>query len=88
MRILFALLQKEFIQIKRNKTILRLIIVLPVVQLLILVNAATLEMNNLQIAVYDNDDSASVAGWLVNWMHRHFSGCLLRLQMLNRVSVK
>lgn len=58
MRILFALLQKEFIQIKRNKTILRLIIVLPVVQLLILVNAATLEMNNLQIAVSDNDHSA------------------------------
>lgn len=58
MRILFALLQKEFIQIKRNKTILRLIIVLPVVQLLILVNAATLEMRNLQIAVYDNDHSA------------------------------
>ncbi len=58
MRILVSLLQKEFLQIKRNKTILRLIIVLPVVQLLILVNAATLDMKNLEIAVCDYDHSS------------------------------
>ncbi|SFF00388.1 ABC transporter permease [Thermophagus xiamenensis] len=57
MRILFYLLQKEFIQIYRNKTILRLIFVIPVVQLLILVNAATLEMRKQQLSVVDEDHS-------------------------------
>jgi len=57
MRILFYLLQKEFIQIYRNKTILRLIIVIPIVQLLILVNAATFEMKNLKLTVADQDHS-------------------------------
>ncbi|MFW5754746.1 MAG: ABC transporter permease, partial [Marinilabiliaceae bacterium] len=57
MRILGYLLQKEFIQIIRNKTILRLIFVLPVVQLIILVNAATLDMRDLDIGVSDQDHS-------------------------------
>jgi ABC-2 type transport system permease protein len=58
MRTLYYLLQKEFIQITRNKTILRLIFVLPVVQLLVLVNAATLDMKNLAISVCDHDHSS------------------------------
>ena len=58
MRILFYLLQKEFLQIVRNKTILRLIFILPVVQLLVLVNAATLDMKNLQISIVDHDHSS------------------------------
>lgn len=57
MRILGYLLQKEFLQIIRNKTILRLIFVLPVVQLIILVNAATLDMKDLDIGVRDKDHS-------------------------------
>jgi ABC-2 type transport system permease protein len=57
MRILYYLLQKEFIQIFRNKTILRLIFILPVVQLLVLVNAATLDMKNLEIVICDQDHS-------------------------------
>jgi len=58
MRILSHLLQKEFIQIIRNKTILRLIFFLPVLQLIILVNAATLDMKDLNIGVCDQDHSA------------------------------
>jgi ABC-2 type transport system permease protein len=57
MRTLYYLLQKEFIQIYRNKTILRLIFVIPVVQLLILVNAATLEMKNIKLSVVNHDHS-------------------------------
>jgi ABC-2 type transport system permease protein len=57
MRILGYLLQKEFIQIIRNKTILRLIFILPVVQLIILVNAATLDMKDLHIGICDQDHS-------------------------------
>ncbi len=58
MRTLFYLLQKEFLQIFRNRTMLPLIFVLPVVQLVILVNAATLEMKNIRVTVVDNDISS------------------------------
>lgn len=57
MRTIFYLLQKEFIQIFRNKTILPLMFIMPMVQLLILVNAATMTMKNLRIEVVDNDSS-------------------------------
>ena len=57
MRIIFYLLQKEFIQVFRNRTMLPLIFVLPVVQLLVLVNAATMDMKNLKLTVADQDQS-------------------------------
>ena len=58
MRTLYYLLQKEFIQIVRNKTILRLIFILPVVQLLVLVNAATMDMKNMEMVICDQDHSS------------------------------
>jgi len=58
MRILFYLLQKEFLQIFRNKTMLPLIFILPVVQLIVLVNAATMDMKNIRVTVVDHDISA------------------------------
>ncbi|PWD97574.1 ABC transporter permease [Marinilabilia rubra] len=58
MRILYYLLQKEFIQIVRNKIILRLIFILPVVQLLVLVNAATMDMKNMEMVICDQDHSS------------------------------
>lgn len=57
MRMLLFLLQKEFLQVLRNKLFLRLLLVLPVVQLLVLVHAATMDMKNLQIVVCDLDHS-------------------------------
>jgi len=57
MRIILYLLQKEFLQIFRNKTILPLIFVLPVVQLVVLVNAATMDMKNIRVTIVDNDIS-------------------------------
>jgi len=58
MRRIFILLQKEFIQIFRNKTILPIIFVLPIVQLLILANAATQEMKNIRFTIVDFDNSS------------------------------
>lgn len=55
-RILF-ILQKEFIQIFRNKGMLPIIFVVPIIQLLILVNAADFEVANIRIAVQDRDHS-------------------------------
>jgi len=59
MRTIFFILQKEFIQILRNRTMLPLIVILPFVQLLILVNAATFEMKNIDLYVVDKDLSTT-----------------------------
>ena len=57
MRILGFLLRKEFSQIFRNKSILAMIIVMPVMQLIILPLAANYEVKNINLAVIDNDHS-------------------------------
>ncbi len=57
MRVLKLLLIKEFKQIFRNKAILPIIFVLPVIQLLILPMAADFEIKNINISVVDHDRS-------------------------------
>ncbi|MGM0529862.1 MAG: ABC transporter permease [Bacteroidota bacterium] len=65
MKTITYILQKEFIQILRHRTMLAMIIVMPFVQLLILVNAATFDMKNIDIYVVDRDQS-STSRQLVN----------------------
>ena len=65
MKTILFILQKEFIQILRNRTMLPLIIILPFVQLLILVNAATFDMKDIDVYVVDRDLS-STSRQLVN----------------------
>ena len=57
MRTLLFLIQKEFIQIARNKTMLPLIFIMPIVQLVILVYAADLNMKSIEYSVFDLDAS-------------------------------
>ncbi len=57
MRTLRFLLQKEFRQIFRDPSILRIIFMMPVIQLMILPWAADYEMKNIQLAVTDLDHS-------------------------------
>lgn len=57
MRTLKFLLQKEFRQIFRDPSILRIILVMPVIQLLILPWAADYEVKNIKLALVDNDRS-------------------------------
>ena len=57
MRTLKFLLRKEFLQIFRDKLILRMIFALPVIQLIILPYAATYEIKNITLSVVDNDHS-------------------------------
>lgn len=59
MRTLFYLLQKEFRQIFRNKAILAIIMVMPMVQLLIIPLAADYEIKNINLSVVDHDHSTS-----------------------------
>ena len=58
MRTIKFLLQKEFRQIFRNKAILAMAIVMPVMQLLVLPLAANYEVKNVNVAVIDNDHSS------------------------------
>jgi ABC-2 type transport system permease protein len=55
MRTIAFILYKEFLQIFRNKTMLPIIFVVPVVQLIILAHAATMEMKHIELYVVDND---------------------------------
>jgi ABC-2 type transport system permease protein len=59
MRTILYIIQKEFIQVFRNKSMLPIIFVIPIVQLIILVNAATLEMKQINMCVVDNDLSST-----------------------------
>lgn len=58
MRSLRFLLQKEFRQIFRNSSILRIIFIMPMLQLLVLPLAADYEMKNIKLSVVDHDHSA------------------------------
>ena len=58
MRTLKLLLEKEFLQILRNKTILMIVLVGPVIQLLLLPLAADFSVKNILLAVVDNDHSS------------------------------
>lgn len=58
MRILKYLLQKEFLQIFRNKSMLPIIFVMPIVQLCILSFAATYDMKNTNLYIVDKDLSS------------------------------
>ena len=57
MRTLFFVIQKEFLQIFRNRLMLGIILVVPIVQLVILTYAATFEIRNIDVFVVDQDRS-------------------------------
>jgi ABC-2 type transport system permease protein len=57
MRTILYIIQKEFIQVFRNKMMMPIIFVVPIVQLIIIVHAATFEMKNIRMSVVDLDMS-------------------------------
>lgn len=59
MKTILFIIQKEFRQIFRNKGMLPIIFVLPLLQLLILSNAASFEIKNIKFSYIDNDHSAA-----------------------------
>lgn len=56
---LFSLIRKEFIQILRDPRTLALVIMMPVMQLLLLGYAATNDVRNVPLAVFDQDRSSA-----------------------------
>lgn len=59
MRTIIFILQKEFLQIFRNRIMLPIIFVMPVVQLLILAYAATYDLKNINTWIVDFDQSSA-----------------------------
>ncbi|WP_316823082.1 ABC transporter permease [Pedobacter gandavensis] len=58
MKVLRFILQKEFRQIFRDKTILAMMFAMPIIQLIILPLAANFEVKNVNVAYVDNDRSS------------------------------
>lgn len=59
MKGMYFILRKEFRQIFRNATILKLIVVMPIVQLLVMPLAADYEIKNIRFSWVDHDKSAA-----------------------------
>lgn len=57
MKILAFIIQKEFKQIFRNKGMLPIIFMMPIIQLIILSNAATFDIKNIKFSFIDHDKS-------------------------------
>ncbi len=55
MRILLSILRKEFIQIFRNRVMLPFIFIVPIIQMVVLVFAANLEMKEIRLYTVDLD---------------------------------
>jgi ABC-2 type transport system permease protein len=57
MRIVWFLLEKEVRQLRRNRTLLGLLLLAPLLQLVLLSYAANYEIQHLTLAVVDQDHS-------------------------------
>lgn len=75
MRVVFFLVRKEFLQIFRDRTTVVQIFLIPVVQLLVLANAATFDVKRIRLMVVDEDRTAVSAGLV----HRLESGGQFRV---------
>jgi ABC-2 type transport system permease protein len=62
MRSIFFLVRKEFLQIFRDHTTVAQIFMIPVVQLLVLANAATFDLKQTRVLVVDEDRTTVAAG--------------------------
>ena len=62
MRTILYIIQKEFTQVFRNKTMLPIIFIVPIVQLLVLVHAATFEIKRIDLYIVDQDLSNTSRG--------------------------
>lgn len=58
MRVLRYILQKEFLQIFRDKTILAMMFMLPTIQLIIIPLAMNFDVKNINVSVVDHDHSS------------------------------
>ena len=58
MKLILAIIVKEFLQLKRDPRLFGIIFIAPVVQLILLGYAANLDINNINTVVYNQDNTA------------------------------
>ncbi len=68
LRVLKVLMRKEYLQIYRDKVMVRQMVLMPLVQLLLLASAATFEVKTAHVYLVDRDHSAASRG-LVDRLH-------------------
>ena len=74
MRTILLFIRKEFLQIFRNKGMLPIIFIMPIIQLLILSNAADFEIKNIRTVIVDFDQSSLSRGLTQKILHNdHFN---------------
>lgn len=59
LRPLAVMIRKEFLQIRRDRAMLRMIFVVPLLQLLVLGSAANLDLENVSVSFLDQDHTAA-----------------------------
>ncbi len=59
MRTIAVLIRKEFTQIRRNRIMIPAMIIMPLIQMIILVYAANMNMRDIDFAILDEDGSAT-----------------------------
>ncbi|MEZ5046698.1 MAG: ABC transporter permease [Chitinophagaceae bacterium] len=59
MRSLYFILEKEFNQLKRRKGLVRMLLIAPIIQLILLPMAANFSVKNISLVVVDNDYSST-----------------------------
>jgi len=72
MRTLKFLLQKEFLQVFRNKAMLPIIFILPIVQLVLLTFAADFELKDIKYVFIDNDRSQTSERLMAQFNASHY----------------
>ena len=72
MKTILYIVQKEFLQIARDKFLRTAIIMVPIVQMLVLVYAATFEMKNIKIYFVDQDKSTQSVALINKFVSSRF----------------
>lgn len=58
LQVIFALIKKEFYQVRRDPIMLRMIFVMPILQLILFGYAVNIDVKNIDLNVYDFDNSS------------------------------
>ncbi|MFH2046399.1 MAG: ABC transporter permease [Pseudomonadota bacterium] len=69
MRQIFYLVQKEFRQVFRDKAMLRIIFIVPLVQIVILGNAITTDVKNIKLVIQDQDKTPYSRELVLQFVH-------------------
>jgi ABC-2 type transport system permease protein len=86
MKTILYIVQKEFKQIFRNKGMLPIIFVLPLLQLVILSNAATFEVKNIKFGYVDNDRTTTSRALTEKFTASTYFNVLTNFTSLNKAS--